>query len=388
MFRPVAEADGDDMKITKVLIENFRRIERLELDFTDTLDRVRPITVLVGANGCGKTSVLDAIGAALGQALDLPVQRPSLSLSPRRIVRKNASCARVACTVRFTSDEVRAAREINSAWMLRGRVPRADLPAERDAPVEASVVWTYPSPDRHATRGELTITPPHASVCFEARADAAKLMGARSRTDDWIRRVGQVVTIDQQRTLLSGRVSDVAWRGVTGAEVERGERVRTSDPRAMLLDLALKNALPRTENTDDAFERVRDGFNAICAPRTLVGAVNNEGEFDLLFNDGASEYGFDDIASGEEMVLLMLLKLAGDRIHRSVVLVDEVELHQHPVWQRRLVDALPKMGEDNQFILTTHSDYLLASFGPESVVKLGAPHVVKLAELDEDDDAP
>ncbi len=53
-----------------------------------------------------------------------------------------------------------------------------------------------------------------------------------------------------------------------------------------------------------------------------------------------------------------------------------------------VVDALPKMGEDNQFIVTTHSDYLLASFGPESVVNVGAPHVVKLAELDEDDDAP
>ena len=54
------------MKIVRAVIENFRHIEKLELDFTDSLDRVRDLTLLVGPNACGKTTVLNALAAALG----------------------------------------------------------------------------------------------------------------------------------------------------------------------------------------------------------------------------------------------------------------------------------------------------------------------------------
>ena len=60
------------MKIARAVIENFRHIEKLELDFTDSLDRVRDLMLLVGPNACGKTTVLDALAAALGPSIELP----------------------------------------------------------------------------------------------------------------------------------------------------------------------------------------------------------------------------------------------------------------------------------------------------------------------------
>lgn len=49
------------MKLKSVKIENYRAIEKLELPLDPSL------TVLHGANGCGKTSVLSAIAVGVGE---------------------------------------------------------------------------------------------------------------------------------------------------------------------------------------------------------------------------------------------------------------------------------------------------------------------------------
>jgi predicted ATP-binding protein involved in virulence len=72
------------------------------------------------------------------------------------------------------------------------------------------------------------------------------------------------------------------------------------------------------------------------------------------------------------MVLLFLIRMVQEHIHRSIVLIDELELHQHPLWQRKLLQALPKMGDGNQFVVTTHSDYVRDIQPAEGRVVLGS----------------
>ena len=45
----------------------------------------------------------------------------------------------------------------------------------------------------------------------------------------------------------------------------------------------------------------------------------------------------------------------------AVVLVDEIDLHLHPKWQRDLVPTLSKIFPNVQFIVTTHSPHVLQS---------------------------
>ena len=45
----------------------------------------------------------------------------------------------------------------------------------------------------------------------------------------------------------------------------------------------------------------------------------------------------------------------------AVVLVDEIDLHLHPKWQRELVPTLSKIFPNVQFIVTTHSPHVLQS---------------------------
>ena len=45
----------------------------------------------------------------------------------------------------------------------------------------------------------------------------------------------------------------------------------------------------------------------------------------------------------------------------AIVMIDEVDLHLHPKWQKRIVGDLIKTFPNTQFILTTHSPYLIES---------------------------
>lgn len=50
---------------------------------------------------------------------------------------------------------------------------------------------------------------------------------------------------------------------------------------------------------------------------------------------------------------------------QGVVLIDEVELHMHTLWQRRIIGELTKTFPNIQFIITTHSPQVLGEVGKE-----------------------
>jgi predicted ATPase len=58
------------------------------------------------------------------------------------------------------------------------------------------------------------------------------------------------------------------------------------------------------------------------------------------------------------------------RTLRGIVLLDEIDLHLHPTWQRRLVPVLKQVFPQLQFIVTTHSPLVLAGFEQEEIIRL------------------
>jgi predicted ATP-binding protein involved in virulence len=59
----------------------------------------------------------------------------------------------------------------------------------------------------------------------------------------------------------------------------------------------------------------------------------------------------------------------------GVVLIDELDLHLHPKWQRRIIEDLRRTFPKIQFICTTHSPFLIQSLrsGEELIVLDGQP---------------
>jgi predicted ATP-binding protein involved in virulence len=54
----------------------------------------------------------------------------------------------------------------------------------------------------------------------------------------------------------------------------------------------------------------------------------------------------------------------------GVVLIDEFDLHLHPEWQRKIITGLPKVFENCQFFVTTHSPQVIGEVKPNQVFVL------------------
>lgn len=373
--------NGEEMKIARAIIENFRHIKRLELDFTDSLGRVRDTTLLIGPNASGKTTVLDALAVSVGLSTGLSsYSRPDFALSPRTIVTKGSLHTKVTCWVRFSPGEIAATKELSEIRKQTDidtrSFPEIPWPHVPDAE-EVELTWIYPDPNNGLTTGFTRCDPWSSQTLFKGRVEVARLLSTGRIGWEWFERVGSVFTFDQQRAGMEKTIPREMWEIIQGQSVgsdTSGRERRTSDPKTILLNLAVQSLLPPGSAFQqlDQFKLIQQRYEQVCSPRRLVGAVRDEsGTPDLVFNDGTYDYRYDGLSSGEQMLLLFLIRMVSEHIQQSVVLVDEIELHQHPIWQRKLLNLLPKMGEGNQIIATTHSPYLREVTPPGAVIELG-----------------
>ncbi len=99
----------------------------------------------------------------------------------------------------------------------------------------------------------------------------------------------------------------------------------------------------------------------------------------------------DQMSDGEQIMLLTVADI-GRRLAISnpsasapldghgIVLIDEVELHLHPGWQRTLLPALRSTFPNLQLVVTTHSPQVLGSVENRSVRVLEEFRVSRLAK--------
>lgn len=92
----------------------------------------------------------------------------------------------------------------------------------------------------------------------------------------------------------------------------------------------------------------------------------------------AQELIINQLSDGEKSLLAMVgdlarrLAIANPNLENpldgsGIVLIDEIELHLHPQWQRRIIPALTKIFPNLQFIITTHSPQVLSNVQRENV---------------------
>lgn len=96
---------------------------------------------------------------------------------------------------------------------------------------------------------------------------------------------------------------------------------------------------------------------------------------------GSARLSISQLSDGERSFLAIL----GDMVRRlalanpdlddplqgyGIVLIDELELHLHPTWQRRIVANLRDTFPNIQFIGTTHSPFVIQALRPGELINL------------------
>jgi len=100
----------------------------------------------------------------------------------------------------------------------------------------------------------------------------------------------------------------------------------------------------------------------------------------LFMKKGDVSLQLNHLSDGEKMLLLLVSDIArrlllsdvktissGILSLSGIVLIDEIELHLHPAWQRKVIPALTKVFPNIQFIITTHSPQVISSLKRENL---------------------
>lgn len=109
----------------------------------------------------------------------------------------------------------------------------------------------------------------------------------------------------------------------------------------------------------------------------------------LVYFDGREEKEISQLSDGYQAVLSLVIELAYRAVLlnpmaedlantiNGVVLIDEIEMHLHPAWQWKILDALRQTFPKVQFIIATHAPIILSSAREATIFLMKSPNEVK-----------
>ena len=327
------------MRVTRLDLANVRAINAAEFHFRPGLN------LIVGVNGVGKTSVLDALAVCLSEIIrranKLPRYRVGFDLID---IRMGSDALDVVCDVEGGAENARSRYALHkSRERAVAREEKAGMPREQvhDTPDKAEFVGEPPP----VASGDEPGGRPLAILFSTNRAVPSEKTPPRSAAAGGI------------KAACSGALSN--RRGLHLSEFEAWMRVQE----------ALRSEQPATKHVLGAFDTAVTRFLPDYRnPR--LGGESVSGGF-LLIDRGAATLPVRQLSDGERGVLAMVLDLtrrlaqANPKMNdpaaeaEAVVLIDEIELHLHPGWQRRIAKNLTKTFPKCQFIATTHSPQVI-----------------------------
>jgi hypothetical protein len=321
----------------------------------------------LGDNGSGKTSILQAIALTLSMATRRTRNMESFSwhgFLPERV--PNLGPTLVELSVAFEPEEIALTSELFLAW-------QESLPSDRRQ------LMTLVPPSEHA---EVTLRFEQGRVNsvqgFEAvnqflgRYYVRALKDARPDLRGSFARLGDIFWFDQHRNLGSLMAEDLAGEGLR----REGWHAGVEQLREYLVGWWGFHTTPGRGGRDFipslqcCVERVFPGTRFVgIMPRAQVATARANDFYFLIDRDGRV-YDLAEMSSGEQAVFPLAYEFVRLDIQRSIVLIDELELHLHPPEQQRLLAALPGIGPDCQFLITTHSEFLSSAIPSEQEVRL------------------
>jgi hypothetical protein len=362
------------MYIREIQIENIRGFgggaQGVSLDLTRPDGSLAGWTVIAGQNGTGKTTLLRAMAlSVIG-----PTASTVLQGSFAGWIRKDAKDAKARVRIEYdAADRIDGQGERPAAgfwsglrWERQtgGSEPSLRLPPDA-APPKAivGIAWDLgpwsPNPQGWfiAGYGPFRRLSGHAS-------DAQQLMSGAPRT-------ARLVSLFREDASL---VESMQWF--------REAYVRWIDHamRKRHVEAAAQKSL-----TDSVVLLLNDGL-------LPDGAQIREYDADgFLVSQGDLVLHLDQLSDGYRTVTALVLDIVSqlhrafgefkveqlpDHVrvpYRGVVLIDEIDVHLHIEWQKRIGFWFKKHFPNIQFIVTTHSPFICQAADPNGIIRLASP---------------
>lgn len=345
------------MYIRRVVLEDVRGFQYLDFEFSRPDGTLRGWNVITGDNGSGKTALLKAIALAITGPDTSRLLQPSLD-GWISVGERDATIAiqlvagdrdRFATGKRFELpfwSELHLERHGKSKTVLRPgqRYVRAKRGASRGPWLEWPEGWFCSGygPFRrlfgHSSEAQRLMSTPGKASRFATlfREDATLAEG-----DQWLRDLNhRALNDDSDSKETLGQVLDV----LNFHFLQFGFRAERVDPDGLWLK--------QDDGVLLSLDQISDGYRAAIA---MV--------VDLI-RQVIDVYGRN-----------FLTKQNGDLQirHSGVVLIDEVDAHLHPSWQRQLGEWFERVFPNMQFIVTSHSPLICQTASELGIYHLPSP---------------
>ncbi len=356
------------MKIARIKLEDFKRFKSLDIEVRNRLTQdVADQFLILGDNGTGKTTVLQAIALCLSIACGRTRAIDDfnwLGWVPGRYEQWGEP--RIELEIHFSEEEIQATKEAAQRWFRGAKLNR---PAE-------TFVEPGKSPVVHLKL--------HGSNCFAPRREeffqfrgrwyAIQLLRTDPKARDLFEHLPGVFWFDQFRNLASPPGQTEPGDTENGAHISYSvgvARLREHLNRWQLNRLAgATGGRDFLTDLENSYKRIFPGRSFRGPEPMYKGGVPTPTDYYFLLADGYRTYDIEEMSAGEQAVFPLLYEFVRQQIRNSVVLIDEIDLNLHPPLAQSLLNALPTMGPKCQFFLTTHSESISSIVSSEEIYRL------------------
>jgi predicted ATP-binding protein involved in virulence len=360
------------MKLSRITIENFRAVKKLELPLDPQL------TVLVGDNAAGKTTILDAIAVGLGAVLTHLPEISGIDFRSTDLRQELAtldggfkldysplSGMNKAPYTRITLESLNGVSWDRTKKRDKTKRTKEEIPPDKKLGQLHDFLDKIINDVQDGKPSDLPV------IAYYDTGRAPRSWVSVSQPRHLKKSFNRFKALENALTnnLRSEAIAMIDWFALQ-EDLERRAKERLPSYRSTVL-----------ETIRQAVRRILPGCSHL---HTEMDAVNLSIRFLITFkNEGGGEIlSLDQLSDGYRMMLALVMNLARRMLQanpqreknalesEAIVLIDEVDLHLHPKWQQRLLIDLMAIFPNTQFIVTTHSPQVLTTIKPDHIILL------------------
>jgi predicted ATP-binding protein involved in virulence len=333
------------MRIESLSVTNFKGFKKRIFEFPGDF------TLVIGENGSGKSSVAKAAAAALSVLADFSsetIQTGYQHSMDQELIRLSRQTLGRATRFEQQLPAYATAKVEHQGRLLETVCQAGELRLEGQA------YTSYRTETHKAVMANTPITLPVLALYAADRMPAP------------VRRLSDRTQLELSRL-----------HGYDGCMTDQGA---FADVEHWLQEEEL---ISLQEGSRSQLQSVVTGAIAACIPGAdRVHYSVRDRSIVVTFEDG-SERLYHTLSDGQRIMLSLVADIAyraawmnphlEDRVLQEtdgIVLIDELDLHLHPKWQRTVVDDLRRTFPKIQFIATSHSPFIIQSLQPNQLLDL------------------